>query len=119
MKRFTLCIVILLLTGAVLLWAGEFTGISWKFTNFAVDVATHTSTQIVADNGNRKDVIVYNNGTYTVYLTSGSYTVAVSTTNGFPLATGKSLSFEDYVGPIYGITFGTNVPVNVRGIETE
>ena len=118
MKRFAL-VILLLLAGAVLLFGADITDISWKFKNFTVDVATHTSTQIVADNGNRKDVIVYNNGSYIVYLTSGSYIVAVSTTNGFPLKTATSLSFEDYVGPIYGVAVSTVGSVNVRGIETE
>jgi len=121
MKRFiTLCIVILLLAGTVLLWAGEFTGISWKFKNTSVDVSTSTVSQIVAQNGNRTTgVRIKNYGGFTVLITSGAYSIAYSTTNAYPLKTTEELFFEGYVGPIYGLTTGTNVPVNIRVIEME
>ena len=119
MKKFAL-VILLFLAGAVLLWAGGFTDISWKFKNTSVNVSTSTVSQIVAENGNRvTGVRIKNYGGYTVLITSGAFTVAYSTTNAYPLKTTEELFFEGYVGPIYGLTIGTNVPVNVRVIEME
>jgi len=118
MKRLTL-VVILLFIGVFLVQAGSFTDIMRKFKNTAVDVSTYTVTEICPANGNRNYIELRHSSDYTVLVVSGSYTVAYSTTNGFPVIKSLPLIFEDYVGPIYGITTGTTTPINVRVIELE
>lgn len=62
-----------------------------------VNVGT-AATQIAAANGNRFSVVIYNNGTATVYVgTSG-----VTTGNGHALPAGQAISFKS-TAAIYGI----------------
>jgi hypothetical protein len=74
-----------------------------KGNAYQVNVTT-APTLIAPENDSRFDVAIFNNGTSTVYI---SFSEDVNTTD-FPLPSGMGVSFENYVGSIYGIvTSGT------------
>lgn len=110
MKRLTLCIVILLLVGAVLLYgAGEF-DFAKRFSptrNIAVSTTTPTALFSVAG-GNRRDWHIENDGSEeeTVYC---GYDVNITTyaTTVWELHSGDKLTFEFFTGTVYGIAINT------------
>lgn len=63
-------------------------------------------TLIVISNTSRKNLIIENTGTETVYLGGD---VLLLTTNGYPLLAGETFKCNDYNGSWYGIaTTGPN-----------
>lgn len=77
----------------------------------AVSVGS-TATQILPSNPARRGCLVLNNGSSTMYL---GMDANVTTSNGFPIAAGSSLSnsgeHEDWRGAIFGIVVTGSVDV--------
>lgn len=65
-------------------------------------VTIGTSASLVVDQREvRTGVVVYNNGSATIYLGTDS---SVTTSNGLPVAIGASGSLDGYMGPVYAIS---------------
>jgi hypothetical protein len=113
LKKLTL-MVILLLIGTTLLCRAEFLDYASKMTNFAVSVSTSANTQIRPTNGSRRDLIIYGNSAYAVYV---GYDVNMTTTTAYSLPASGSLYLEYYTGSVYGKVTSTTTAVEIRGIE--
>lgn len=74
---------------------------------------TTTVTLIVSSRSGRNNLEVFNEGTVDVYIADDN---TVSTTTGYILASGQSISFEDYVGALYGITASGSSDVRVMEV---
>ena len=69
------------------------------------------ATEIVPINYKRKDLIIYNVGTSTIYI--DNFAVECSTITAFPLIGGASMSFGNFSGAIWGIVDITTETVKV------
>jgi hypothetical protein len=73
-----------------------------------VEVGT-TVTLIRPANQNRLCLVVKNlHETETIYV---GFTDAITTLTGFPVVGGQAIIFDTYLGPLYGISEGTIVPI--------
>jgi len=121
MRKFLIAILIVGLLGVVIVEGRDISDIVKEWTNFSVDISTITSTQIRPARVNRKNMAIYHNGSYRIYITSGSFSVAVSTTTGYPLDSGQTMPaefFRNYEGAVYGVAISTPAGAqNIRGIE--
>lgn len=63
-------------------------------------VIANVSSVVLANNVNRRQYLMYNNGAQTVYLSFG---VPATLATGFPLPVGGVFSDDQYVGAINGI----------------
>ena len=69
------------------------------------------ATEIVPVNYKRKDLIIFNVGTSTIYI--DNFAVECSTTTAFPLISGAVMSFGNFSGSIWGIVDITTGTVKV------
>ena len=84
---------------------------------YSINCDTTTATAIRAANADRKGISIYNNGSYTVYLSTYA---ATSNLALYLLKTGAEFNdngIQCYTGAWYGL--GTTAAVNVRVIEKE
>ena len=87
----------------------EINYVSTSFKAVAVSVGTTAAALPATALTNRRALIVFNNGTITVYLGESGVTAA----GGFPLLPGQSLVLETGTTAIYGITASGTVEVRV------
>ena len=81
---------------------------------FDVSIAsvTTSATAIVGSNTARKGLAVYNGGSVTVYVLGVN---TVTTGNGFPIPPNSGMTFDNYLGALFGIAgSGSN---DVRALE--
>jgi hypothetical protein len=79
--------------------------------NAAVAVAA-TATALLADNANRVEAEIFNNGTQTVFVGDGNVTVA----NGRPLRPGRSLVVRG-IGSVYGIVAASTCDCRITEVS--
>lgn len=66
---------------------------------------TESNAQIIASDASRKQLMIKNSGSNTVYI-GNSASVSASTNNaagGYPILAGETLYLHDYSGVVYGI----------------
>jgi hypothetical protein len=79
-------------------------------SNSAVSIGT-SAAQIVDGTSMRRSVVVQNaHASNVLYVGANS---SVTTSNGIKIAAGDSISFNDYVGTLYGIASGASTDVRV------
>lgn len=69
------------------------------------------ATEIIPVNYKRKDLIIFNVGTSTIYI--DNFAVECSTTTAFPLISGAVMSFGNFSGSVWGIVDITTGTVKV------
>jgi len=80
-----------------------------EIVNSNADILT-TATLLVSARATRRDLLVRNVGSDTVYLGADN---TVTTSTGFPLDTGSCMTFENFIGTLYGIVATTTSNVRV------
>lgn len=73
----------------------------------------NTADLIAAENDDRNQLDLYNNGANTVYI---GFVSTVLSTNGFPIPAGASFSFNNYNGAVYGITSAGSSDIRVMEV---
>lgn len=71
---------------------------------------TTSVTLIVTARSNRRELLITNAGSETVYI---GYDDTVTLANGFPLIVGAYLNLDNYIGAVYGISPTTTNDVRV------
>lgn len=79
------------------------------FDNSNTTIGTSASV-VVNTNTDRRGLLVFNLGAATIYLGGTS---SVLTTTGFPLLTNSCISFDNYLGALYGISGSAGNDVRV------
>ncbi len=90
-----------------------------KMATYSVSCSSITATLIRPANTSRKGISIYNNGNYTVYLSTYA---ATSTANLYPLVSGSGIDdngIQCYIGAWYGLTEAGQSAQEVRVIEKQ
>ena len=74
-----------------------------------------TAGSIIAGRSGRRSVVVQNlHASNDLYIGDDAN---VTTSNGVKVAAGQSISFEEYIGPVYGIASGAGTDVRVLEVH--